>query len=127
MNSSARGATDRSGLEILHGDAIGYRHPDGKFSWIVEFEAVEWIAGYKVDLYAVDCICLGLGARGLEGGWFEMHEEMAGWREALAALERAFPGVEHGVYSRDVMFPAFKLCWTVLWLRPGCTPPPVQR
>ena len=80
----------------------------------VRWEAVSRIVAYKVDLFAVDLICLGFSILS-EDLMIETTEEDAGWKNLVAEVEARFRVPEN--WWRTVAFPTFETQWTTLWER----------
>jgi len=78
----------------------------------VEWESVEAIRAFKLDLATFDEIRFSLQ---IPGGVVEVSEEQPGFAAFAHALERQFPSVV-GWYAR-VAQPAFARNETVLWVR----------
>lgn len=93
-------------------DADGFRMDDG---WIAWNELSEVVA-FKEDLWSVDRICLGLLVHSSDR-WVKLDEDAAGFRSFLAELARRLPGFDVERF-RQLAFPAFERCETVLWRKP---------
>ena len=82
----------------------------------VPWSEVKEIFAFKRDCLGVDLVCMGF--RVSEGGeYWELDEEMAGWKELTAEVERRFPDIDRGWWSK-VAFPAFETNYTTLWGEP---------
>ena len=73
------------------------------------------IAAYKRDEVVTDLICFEL--RMAEGSFWTLHEEIAGFEEVVAALER-LPGFFVG-WREKLALPPFDRNWIVVWAKPG--------
>jgi hypothetical protein len=81
------------------------------FSW----QEVLAVDTFKRDYFTVDCTCLAFQ---IPEGWIEVHEEMKGWADFLAAIEShlsGFPPKEN--WLRKVMIPAFEMNHARLWTK----------
>lgn len=85
--------------------------PKQKRTTEVEWQSVNKIVAYKVDLFAVDLICLGFTTT--DGRYSEVHEEMADYDKFCEQLESRF-ALREGWWS-EVAFPAFETNLTVIW------------
>lgn len=73
------------------------------------------IAAYKRDEVVTDLICFEL--RMADGSFWTLHEEIAGFEDVVAALER-LPGFFVG-WREKVVLPPFDRNWMVVWTKPG--------
>lgn len=73
------------------------------------------IAAYKRDEVVTDLICFEL--RMADGSFWTLHEEIAGFEEAVAALER-LPGFLVG-WRENLALPPFDRNWMSVWVKPG--------
>lgn len=74
------------------------------------------VSALKRDLSRVDLICLQFERS--DGQVYEVHEEMIGWPDLLAALPRHLPGcLTEGEMLEKVMEPPFAANETVLFRR----------
>lgn len=73
------------------------------------------IAAYKRDEITVDLICFDVTAA--DGKIWTYHEDMAGFGDLVAALER-LPGFDAS-WRDKVVLPAFDRNWTVVWVGAG--------
>lgn len=83
----------------------------------IEWDGVEEIYAYKADLFTTDLICLSLISHSQKLG-LEIHEEMAGYHDAQAFLEKSLPDYSNAWFS-DVAFPAFVENRTLIWKKPA--------
>ena len=74
------------------------------------------IKAYKVDVWAVDLICLGIELS--DGSGIEVNEEMDGWDSLVQKLPEYLPGcITFGEWFEVVAFPAFQLNLTSIFER----------
>jgi hypothetical protein len=82
----------------------------------MEWAWIEEIYAYKMDLFTTDMICLSListtGKLALE-----IHEEMAGYHDMQAYLERMLPRYSASDWFSDIAFPAFAENRKLIWKR----------
>ena len=89
--------------------------PDGEL-FRIRWTDVQEIVAYKLDLMAVDCICLGFRTQD-EADYYEVVEEDRGYKELASELERVFPEIRNDWFQK-VAFPAFETNWTTIWGQP---------
>ena|ERR1035437_5308815 len=82
----------------------------------VRWSEVKEIFAFKRDLWGYDLICIGFRISD-DGEYWEIDEQMPGYKEVIAAVEKAFPGIETE-WWRKVAFPAFKMNFMTLWGQP---------
>lgn len=83
---------------------------------LMTWHEVRRVSALKRDLSRVDLICLQF-ERG-DGQVYEVHEEMIGWPDLLAALPRHLPGsLTEGEMLEKVMHPPFAANETVIFRR----------
>jgi len=80
-----------------------------KFSW----DSVLEIFAFKRDLFSVDLICVGFRIDN-EGVYFEIDEEMQGYKELESFLPTRFKDIDKDWFT-DVAFPAFETNLVSLW------------
>lgn len=80
-----------------------------KLSW----ESVLEIFAFKRDLFSVDLICIGFRIDD-EGVYFEIDEEMQGFKELEIFLPTRFKGIDKNWFT-GVAFPAFETNLVSLW------------
>jgi hypothetical protein len=81
----------------------------------MEWAWIEEIYAYKIDLFTTDMICLSLFSHARKLA-IEIHEEMAGYNDTLASLEKFLPSYSSAWFS-DVAFPAFVENRKLIWKR----------
>jgi hypothetical protein len=74
---------------------------------------IEEVHAYKVDLFTTDLICLSFKQFD-DPEYYEIHEEMAGYRELLKLLPSCLPGFSLEWFPA-VAFPAFQANHLVIW------------
>lgn len=83
---------------------------------LMAWRDVRRITALKRDLSRVDLVCLQFERR--DGQVYEVHEEMIGWPDLLAALPRQLPGcLTEGEMLEKVMNPPFAANETVIFRR----------
>jgi len=85
----------------------------------IEWAWVDEVYAYKADLFTTDMICLSLVSHARKLA-LEIHEEMAGYHDAQAFLEKSLPGYSNAWFS-TVAFPAFVENRTLVWKRTPAT------
>jgi len=96
-------------------EADGFSHVLPNDKTTVRWADVKEIVAFKVDLFAVDLICIAFRVSD-DGEYFEIDEEMPGYKALLEALPATFPGIRTDWFS-EVAFPAFATNATSLWRR----------
>lgn len=74
---------------------------------------VKEVFAFKRDLFAVDLLCIGFRISD-DGSYYEINEEMNGYKEVMATMEKAFPRLTPDWWSK-IAFPAFATNLTTLW------------
>ncbi len=82
----------------------------------VEWDDIETILAYKIDLYTFDSICLEVFFK--EDKAFRITEETEGWYKFLEKISEIFPQIKNG-WECEIVFPAFKENLTILFDRSG--------
>jgi len=80
---------------------------------IVRWSDVKEIFAFKRDIFSYDLICVGFRVSD-DGTYWEIDEQMHGYEEVLAALDKAFPEVATRWWQK-VAFPAFETNFLTLW------------
>lgn len=101
-----------SGVLSVSGDGVVLRI-EGQEKWRFHWADITRVETYKIDLFTFDTICLSFvdELRQLE---YKTFEEMAGFSDFIAELDRHFPGIDNNWYT-TVMLPAFSTNYRVLW------------
>ncbi len=113
-----KGLLENSREEILitfDSEYMYYRRDENigeQLSW----DSVLEIFTFKRDLFTVDLICLGFRIDN-EGVYFEIDEEMKGYKELESFLLTRFKGIKKEWFS-DVASPAFETNLVSLWGEP---------
>ncbi len=97
------------------GDGLAFVGEGGRAT--LRWSDVKEIVAFKRDAFAHDLICIAFRVSAA-GEWWEIHEEMPGYQEILAALPAAFPGIRTD-WWHAVAFPAFETNATLLWNAAG--------
>jgi hypothetical protein len=88
------------------------------------WKSVREVIAFKDDAWAYDIICLGFRFDD-QGRYFNIDEEVTGYKALVDALPTIFPGIRDDWFS-DVAFPAFEPCLTTLWGEPDISDPSKQ-
>lgn len=95
-------------------DGFSYIRPEGKT--MVHWADVKEVFAFKRDIFVVDLICIGFRVSD-DGEYWEVDEQMSGYKDVLAAAAKAFPGLDHGWWEK-VAFPPFETNVLTLWGEP---------
>lgn len=90
---------------------FSYVRREGKTT--VPWADVKEVFAFKRDIFVVDLICIGFRVSDV-GGYWEIDEEMSGYKDVLAAITKAFPGLAPDWWDK-VAFPAFQTNLVTLW------------
>lgn len=77
----------------------------------IKWNKIEFMLGYKEDLYATDLICLNVY---YGNGTFKITEETPGWHQFLEYSKIAFPSIEKN-WQIDISVPAFERKLTLVY------------
>lgn len=96
-------------------DEEGFSYPFETGTSVVRWKEVDRIAGYKLDLFTADelCIELHVGDRAIR-----FSESTPGWYQLLERLKKVFPAIPEG-WDWDVTRQASAANYTVLYEREG--------
>ena len=92
-------------------DGFSYIRRDGKTT--VHWSDVKEVFAFKRDLFAVDLICIGFRVSD-DGEYWEIDEEMCGYKSIVAAMEKVFAGLDPDWWEK-VAFPPFETNLVTLW------------
>jgi len=96
----------------LHEEEVAFlegKREYARFTW----SEVQEIVTFKRDLGIYDEICLAFR---VNGRWFEVCEDAAGWSALSAAIDQRFPTIPPDWYQ-TVMLPPFETCYRVIYER----------
>ena len=102
-------------------DCFAARWDDGRIAF-VPWREIRQIDAYKIDLWAVDEVCLGFRF-GADDSWIEVSESDGGWRPLLESIRRRFPTIPAG-WEYDVLFPPFAANERTLYRADAAAPKP---
>lgn len=113
-SSDSRRSTVRCTNTSIITSCPGWRQVTAWCDWndIVE------ISTWKLDVFVGDQVRIGFTLRGGEA--FEFHEDMLGYRDVIAEVERRFPLPED--WKHNVIFPPFETNDAVLWKEDSSKP-----
>ncbi|PCJ54658.1 MAG: hypothetical protein COA79_21660 [Planctomycetota bacterium] len=86
---------------------------DGSVTLELSLDSVTEVFAFKVDLWAIDCICIGFCIEGSEN-YYEINEEMIGYKVLLDQLPKYFKDIKEDWFDR-VAFPAFETNCETIW------------
>ncbi|MFT3827977.1 MAG: hypothetical protein QM731_28930 [Chitinophagaceae bacterium] len=78
----------------------------------INWQSIQTIIGYKVDLVTTDCICIDIFCD--NNIKLTTDEEVPGWAELLEQLHKQFPVIDQGWYIQ-IMKPAFATNLTLIY------------
>ena len=79
----------------------------------IRWDQMTSVVTYKRDEFTTDCICLAFE---VAGRWYEIHEGMNGWHEAMEAIPSQLPGFPpKEEWLNEVAQPPFALNKKELW------------
>lgn len=93
-----------------------YYKCDNKIEEKLSWDSVLEIFAFKRDNFSVDLICIGFRIDN-KGVYFEIDEEMKGYKELESFLPTRFKNIEKEWFT-DVAFPAFETNLVSLWGEP---------
>lgn len=115
---------DRSFDEIYEDNGI-FTFPDYGFTiklkdelYDIKWEEIKTILGYKIDLYATDCICAEVYCDNSKS--FAINEETKGWFQFQKHLKERFPTIDSG-WDIEISAPAFETNLTLVYDRDNRT------
>ncbi len=85
--------------------------------WRLEWDQIDGVVAFKRDLYSINLICFGFARRGDTARLWCIDEDMNGFSEIAAGIERVTAGAWPSSFQW-VALPAFERCWTVLHAEP---------
>ena len=107
---------NRKEIIITFDDEHMYYKRDDKIEEKLSWNSVLEIFAFKRDLFSVDLICMGFRIDN-EGVYFEIDEEMKGYKELGLFLPTRFKDIEKEWFT-DVAIPAFETKLVSLWGEP---------
>ena len=81
-------------------------------AWTLRWSDVRAIRTYKRDLWTTDMICVAFQLA--DRKWFDINEEVEGFREVRAQMEARFPAISEDWFG-EVTNPAFETNDTLLY------------
>ena len=84
----------------------------------IQWEGIKTILGYKIDLYATDCICAEIFCD--NGKSFAINEETKGWFQFQRHLKERLPAIDKG-WDIEISVPAFETNLTLVYDRDNRT------
>ncbi len=101
-----------NGIFVYQDNAFKINFESGPMD--VNWDDIQTVFGYKVDLYTLDCICADIFCSNNKS--FKINEETAGWFQFMIHLSERFPNVEKN-WDIRIATPAFETNLTLVYDR----------
>ena len=100
------------GIFTFDGDGFTITLKDGTHA--IQWQNVEKLTGYKIDLMEFDEICLNIVTN---DGSFTISEDTPGWYRFVKESKEVFPGIDKD-WDAKIVYPSFATNLTILYEKP---------